>query len=319
MNLGNGDGTFATATHFPFSGGQRLFAGNFLGDSTQSIVDAYRGAFFQNLGGTAIALTASAQSSGAATIAVQITPTLSGRPAPTGSGTLSEASTRLATVTITNGGASIAGLQLTTGPHSLTFAYSGDANFQPNTTTVRVTIAPPAAPDFSVSSSASSLTIARGQTGTATLTVTPNAALTGTVSFACSGLPAGAACQFSPASITATNQPAQTTLTITTTAASAAVLHATEAAPEIPTLAAPALALVLLPLLRIRQRGRGKLGLLLVVAIVSSFTAMGCGGSSSGSTAPPASSGTPAGSYTVVVTATAGSTTHTLPINITVQ
>src|SRR5207245_9508082 len=54
--------------------------------------------------------------------------------------------------------------------------------------------------DSSVASSPSSATITAGQSGTFTLTVTPQGSFTSPISFSCSGLPALAGCAFSPAS-----------------------------------------------------------------------------------------------------------------------
>ncbi len=78
-------------------------------------------------------------------------------------------------------------------------------------------------PDFQVSVSPSTLTIVAGQSGQATFTVTPENGFNSAVTFACSGLPSEAACSFNPASVTPNGAPGTTTLTVTTTAASAAM------------------------------------------------------------------------------------------------
>ncbi len=78
--------------------------------------------------------------------------------------------------------------------------------------------------DFQVSVNPTTLTIVAGQSGTATLTVTPENGFNSSVSFACSGLPSEAACTFSPSFVTPSGQPVTTTLTVTTTASSAAGL-----------------------------------------------------------------------------------------------
>ncbi|HEX3820795.1 MAG TPA: protease pro-enzyme activation domain-containing protein, partial [Candidatus Sulfotelmatobacter sp.] len=68
-------------------------------------------------------------------------------------------------------------------------------------------------PDFSASTPTTSLSVFDGQTGTtAPITVTPINGFTGSVSFACSGLPAGASCSFNPATVT---PPAGTTTVAT--------------------------------------------------------------------------------------------------------
>jgi hypothetical protein len=61
------------------------------------------------------------------------------------------------------------------------------------------------------------------------------------------------------------------------------------------------------------RRGWGALGMLAVLALM-----VACGGGSS-STKPPVQTGTPAGTYTIVVSATSGSTTHTQNLTLTVN
>ena len=73
-----------------------------------------------------------------------------------------------------------------------------------------------APPDFSASSPTTSLTVFAGQSGTATITVTPINNFTGTVSFACTGLPSGDTCSFNPTTVTPSGAPATTTATIQT-------------------------------------------------------------------------------------------------------
>ena len=66
-------------------------------------------------------------------------------------------------------------------------------------------------------------TITAGQSVAATLTITPVAGYSGTVSFSCGTLPSLATCTFAPTSVTPSNGAAASTkLTITTTAPSAA-------------------------------------------------------------------------------------------------
>ncbi len=71
---------------------------------------------------------------------------------------------------------------------------------------------PPSAFTFAIS--ANSAVIRGGGSAVLTLTVTPQNGFNSTVSFACSGLPAGEACRFSPASVTPRQSPATSTLTI---------------------------------------------------------------------------------------------------------
>ncbi|MGB6960882.1 MAG: chitobiase/beta-hexosaminidase C-terminal domain-containing protein [Candidatus Acidiferrum sp.] len=79
------------------------------------------------------------------------------------------------------------------------------------------------APDFTLTVSPATLTIVAGQSGQAVFTVTPENGFNSKVSFVCGGLPTGAACSFNPSSVTPSGAPATSTLTVTTTAASAAL------------------------------------------------------------------------------------------------
>jgi hypothetical protein len=73
-----------------------------------------------------------------------------------------------------------------------------------------------ASPSFSIAVSPAALSVTPGQSVTATLSVTPANGFNSPVSFSCSGLPAGAACIFSPATVTPSGTAASTTLTVTT-------------------------------------------------------------------------------------------------------
>jgi hypothetical protein len=70
-------------------------------------------------------------------------------------------------------------------------------------------------PNYSVVASPTSLTIAQGQAGTTTLTITPVGGMTGTVAFTCTGLPAKASCAFAPTQIVMTGNDAAATVTLT--------------------------------------------------------------------------------------------------------
>jgi hypothetical protein len=312
--LGNGDGTFGSMSGYP-KWGTTLFAGNFLGDNAQSIVgNAAGSAFFMNQGGTVVTL-----ASTASTISAQVKPSLSGRPRPTGTGTFLEGTTVLGTGALVNGAVSVDDSQLTVGTHTITFQYRGDENFQPNTVSSTITVTTAPAPDFSISSSPASLTITRGQTTKTQLTVTANAGLSGSVTFACSGLPAESTCSFAPANLTATpGQASSTTLTISTTAPSSAIRELV-----LMTKARGVTALAFLLIVPFCSGSRRfRLSLMIGVVILSTTSVLGCGGSGSSSNGST-DTGSPGGTYTVTVTATSasgGSTiTHTLPLSVVIQ
>ena len=317
--LGHGDGTFATAIRYPMPAESYLAAGNFLGDNTQSLIAGIPGsadALVINQGGTLVTL-----ASAASTISAQVKASLSGRPTPTGTGTFLEGTTVLGTGALANGAASVDNSQLTVGTHTITFQYSGDANFQPNTASSTVTVTTAPAPDFSISSSPASLNVTRGQTVKAQLTVTANGGLSGTITFACSGLPAESTCTFNPATLTATpGQASTTTLSISTTAPSAA-LRDLFLVTKARTMTALAF-LLIVPFCSGRRRQWFRFSLVIGVLTLSASWTLGCGGSGSSSNGST-DTGSPAGSYTVTVAATSASggvtITHTLPLTVVVQ
>jgi hypothetical protein len=178
----------------------------------------------------------------------------------------------------------------------------------------KYTINPP--PDFQVTVNPTSLTIVAGHSGTATFTVTPINGFNSQVSFVCSGLPSEAACSFNPASVTPNGAAVSSTLTVTTTAKSAA------ARKPLGLWQGPIYAL-LFPILAIFVFRRGKRpdaclpGLLLSLLLLA-MTA--CGGNSGGNnnTGNP---GTPPGTSSVSVAAStsgSGGTNHAATLTIIV-
>jgi len=183
-----------------------------------------------------------------------------------------------------------------------------------------------AAPDFTVAASPTSGSVALGQTATFTFTVTPTAGYAGTVKFSCGTLPSMAACSFSPASITPSGgTPVSSTLTLTTSGATAMLNPGRPFGPSKPWMPAGGLALAGLigfAFVPIRmKRWNDQLRLLswgFLLASIS-LSMVGCGGGGGNST--PSNPGTPAGSYTISVTAadSAGGPQHAVSIALTVQ
>ena len=164
--------------------------------------------------------------------------------------------------------------------------------------------------DFSVTAAPAAMTLTAGSSGTATISISPQGSFASAVSFACSGLLAGDACSFSPATVTPSGPAAVTTTVTVTTAATAASLHGNRQ----PLFPEAALAGVLC-LIGFRKRRSLQLMLLLGVSVAGFGLLSGCGGGSSGS----GSSGTPPVISTVTVTATSGSLAHTATFSLTVN
>lgn len=196
---------------------------------------------------------------------------------------------------------------------------SGFSNSAVGTAAYTINLPPP---DFVVTVSPTSLTIVAGQSGHATFTVTPENGFNSPVNFACSGLPAGAACSFSPASVTPNGAAVTSTLTVTTTAAGAAT-HATKAFSHRLSYAFlfPFLPMIFGLTTRRKRTLRASrwLGLLLVLFVVSGLTSCGGGYTSSGGST--GNSGTPVGTSTVSVSAAAGGSggaNHAAMLTITI-
>jgi beta-lactam-binding protein with PASTA domain len=181
-----------------------------------------------------------------------------------------------------------------------------------------VSTGPAQTPSYTLIANPSSLTIKSGSSASTVITLTPTGGFTGTVNFTCGTLPADVTCTFMPTSLTVTSSTAlTTTLTIGTTGTATAALIKQPAGTVLPTLLA---ALILLPLgftrriLRTRKAGSQWFGLLLLTgacfAAAGLLGTAGCGGSSSS---------TPAGTYSIPITVTSGSTTVPLNLSITIQ
>jgi VCBS repeat-containing protein len=169
-------------------------------------------------------------------------------------------------------------------------------------------------PNYSISSSPSSVTLSAGQSGTSTITVSASDGFNGTVSLSCSvsSSTAKIGCSLSPSSVSlnSTSTTGTATLTITTAGSDARIGNA--AAPSnghfgwFPASVMACAGLLVFPR-RTRDR-RTRLSLLSLSVLALSVS---CGGGGS--------SGTPQGSYTVTVTGTSGSQTHTATIPVSVN
>ena len=147
--------------------------------------------------------------------------------------------------------------------------------------------------------------------------VTPHPVYGASVALACSTLPSGAACTFSPTSVTLQgSSPATATLTITTTARP---ITTTGARSLLGRYFAVWLTVPGLALLGIgaggRRRRRNVLGLMLLCLVLAQLAPLpGCGGTT---TQPPAS-GTPPGTWPITVSGTSGSDAKSQGIQLTV-
>jgi len=214
--------------------------------------------------------------------------------------------------------------KLTLGAYSYTANYSGDANFNPRTSTAvqfKVT-------DFALAVDPGSLTVTAGGSGNVNVSASSASGFNGTVDLSCSGLPSNARCGFAPASVSlAAAMSASSTLTVTTTRSAMLPLLQWQPPNRLERYPLPTVALslavwvfALFVLFGMRRRFM-RIPLTLAVAlflglIVCVFA--GCGGRGSGG------SGTPhVATYTVqVVGAVHGSaptTSRSTTISVTIQ
>lgn len=179
---------------------------------------------------------------------------------------------------------------------------------------------PPASPDFTIQASAPSLQITKTQPASDTISLASTNDFSGAVSLSCSGLPNNATCSFSPASANLTSSgTASVALSISETSATAALypnstsgfgqlLHGHSAA---------ALAFIS-PFGLLAVAGFRRMSLLVRASMVLAFAAgltltmTGCGDSNSAQMPSPSTAH-------IMVNATAGSITHSVPVTVTLQ
>ena len=164
-------------------------------------------------------------------------------------------------------------------------------------------------PDLSLALSAANTTATSGASSAPLdLQVTSKWGLAGTVAFTCSGLPAGATCAFAPSQVTLTDgSSASTSLTISDQRQTARLWHSL-----------PLVAGILLPLPLLRRKNlaatRKPVRSIVAAGLLLSLFLAACGGSSN----PPPPAMQPI-STTVLVTATAGKISRSVPLELTLQ
>lgn len=261
-----------------------------------------------NPGGAGLTTTLTATVTGVATTLV-----------PTGAVTFFDGATQIGSVAVSaSGHAVFTTTTLAIGVHSLTASYGGSAVFT-------VSTSPPVAetiikPDFSIALAAPSITLAKYQNTTTTITLSSIGAFADTVSLACGNLPAYLTCVPTPSSISLTaNGSTTASLYLDTDSIIAADGESSPLAQSGPR--SPAvLAFLLLPIFTVairRRRRNMRLSLILLafLALPLALTLASCGGSVI--TPVP---GVAPGTYTIPITATAVSTglTHTAQLTLTV-
>ena len=168
-------------------------------------------------------------------------------------------------------------------------------------------------PPFDFGASPSPKAITAGQSAQFMIEVLGQPGFSAAVSFSCSsGVPQGAVCSFNPTSVSPGASAATTTLTVTTTSRFSAAAGQSSAI-VFAWLLLP-LALIVGPRSRRSRRWTwlSKIGILLVVI----GTMVACGGGSIPTNNP---NGTPAGTYTIMITGTSGSISRSQNVTLVVN
>lgn len=228
-------------------------------------------------------------------------------------------------IAISNG---VAAVSLTTdtlqpGLHTVQTRYSGDANHLASTSSISTLTVTAPVGSFTLTASASATTAAIGGDSDAiTLTVIPSGNFHSTITFACAGgLPSGAACRFTPATVTPSGPAPVTASVVFAPGVSSKQQSARRGRSDLfPVGTGLSLAGVLLFFLPRRRRLSGLL-LVLVFAAMGSMVGCGSGGTPSSSAPPsnPPTGSSSGGTYNVTITATGGATIQTASIVLTVH
>ncbi len=230
-----------------------------------------------------------------------------GASAPTGDVSFVDSSKIFGSCTLLAGTCTFTSSALAAGTHTINAQYLGDTHSEVSTSAALSQVVNAA--DFSLSAS-SAQPVNAGSSAIYTITVAPNPSPYNFAvgNFVCGPLPAGVSCSFSANSVSPGAASATTTLTVTTTSRTVAMASPPGTAGRALFAAClgftwiGVLGIVAVPL----RLNRTKRGLFTATLVLMAVCAVGCGGGNGGGIQPPPTSptGTPAGTYNIVVTAT---------------
>ena len=226
---------------------------------------------------------------------------------PTGSVAFLNGSTPLGSFALNAGTASLVTSQLPPGVDSITAVYSGDVDFNGNTSrSISEKVS-----SFALTLDTVSQTVFPGGEAVVALTASPTGgAFANPITLSASGLPAGATASFEPSSITPENTAQESTLTIQTANQSAA-----KDFPRFFGLRSMVALCILLPLVGLsRIRRKGKYGFrLMLFAIAALAAASAIGGCEGGFFVQPPQT------YSITITATSGPVTQSSDFKLTIE
>ena len=232
---------------------------------------------------------------------------------PTGSVSFYDETTLLGSGTLAAGTATYATSSLAADTHSITAVYAGDSHFLDATSSAMSQVVSDLSLDLA-SGGISTATVSAGGTATYHLTIAPSSgtAFPAAVSLTASGGPAGSTITITPQTIAAGDGATNVTVAVQVPAASAAVRSYNSWSLA---LALPLLGMLAAPLgiqCRRQRRKRALFAAFLLLLLVAAGALLACGGSAHPAPTQPAN-------YTITVTATSGSVSHSTPLILTVQ
>jgi uncharacterized membrane protein len=202
-----------------------------------------------------------------------------------------------------------------------------------------------AAPDFSLSASPASVSVAQGGSGTSTITVNPVGGFTGSVNLSASGLPAGVTATFdtnpttstSVLTLTASSTAATGTSTVTITGTSGSLSHTTTVTLTVTAPVVGDFTIAATPASQTVTAGAGASYTATVTGsggfagnvafsisglptgATASFNPTSVTGSGSSTVSVSTSSTTPAGTFTLTITGTSGTLVHSTTVTLVVN
>ena len=231
---------------------------------------------------------------------------------PTGSVDFYDGTTLLGSGTLASGSATYATSSLSSGMHSITAIYSGDSNFTSVTSAAVSQVVSDVTVDIA-SGGTRNATVSAGGTATYHLVISPStgSTLPAAVTLTASGGPVGSTITITPHTIAAGAAATNVTITVQVPATTAAASRSNVS----PLSAAFPLMGILAMCFGIERKRqflkRVPAALLLLIVLGSTGAMLGCGNSTP-ATPPP-------NIYTITVTATSGSVSHSATLSLTVQ
>jgi hypothetical protein len=270
--------------------------------------------------------------SGRTSATLAVTVTGDDRLPATGAVTISDHGRPLAGAALNAQGQATLVLALPAGDHSLNATYIGDATHRASISqSAHVQAQASTTPDFQISINPAALSLPLGESGTNTTSITPvnSSALTSPmfVTLSCSGLPDQSSCTFTPENVEILpNATAAITssMVVSTQKAEGSLVRRDSNAVALAILLPGALGLGGLAWSVRRRPWLQRLSLLALVALVTMFGTSACNARYNYfNHGPPINPATPAGTYTVDVTAQSSNgvtaTTHYTTLAFTVQ